>query len=376
MRVAVLGPYPPTADGPMTGPMRVIWRLTHELAALGCHVRVFDISGRKLHGSRSARVDGPIEVWSISPYDLMSIAAGLRSHDPDIVHIHGILPPFHVPLLLQRLEGARYRTVYTIHGVTAREPISFPLRLLGPVRLQRRLLQQVNHAVALSPLSRQVALDEHLIHPQRLSVIGHGVDAEWLAAAPPALAPQRSAPDLHQLLCVGGTRWVKGTDFLLDALTALPCANWHLTIAGQRTVYETRLRQEYAPLFGTGRIYCAGHLDQAQLAGLYRAATVCIFPSRYETFGLAGLEAMAAGKPLIVSDSVGMSALIEHGRNGLIVPIGNKEQLRQALTQLLADDGLRQKMGIRALETAQQETWQCKAVEYYHLFGKLIDART
>jgi len=383
MRIVVLGPYPPTWDGPMNGRTRVIGRLTQELGRLGLEVRVIDIGGSKQRGATEIVRDRQIEVWRVAPYALHRIAEGIRTFAPDVVHLHGVLPPFHVPFWLRRWGGCTYRTVYTVHGVISRELSRFPLRLMMPSRQQASLLRQVDHAVAISPLTRAMVLADGLAKPERVSVITHGADLEWLQGAADAAADaaaaspvgaeegQDSALGARRVVFVGDVLPIKGLDFLLASLSRLELGSWQLVIAGRRTAYEDELRRLHPQVFAQGLVQFAGLLGQQQLAALYHSAAVCVLPSRFEQFGLAGLEAMGAGKPLIVSDRVGLSCLIESGYNGYVVPFDDSERMAGVLGLLLQDSSLRAAVGQRALATARQETWAQKARQYQDLFRSL-----
>jgi glycosyltransferase involved in cell wall biosynthesis len=85
-----------------------------------------------------------------------------------------------------------------------------------------------------------------------------------------------------------------------------------------------------------------------------RDADLFVLPSIWEPFGIALAEAMALGLPVIVSDTDGARALVEHGAEGLIVPINDPAALAQAIIELANDPARRAAMGARSASKARR----------------------
>ena len=102
-----------------------------------------------------------------------------------------------------------------------------------------------------------------------------------------------------------------------------------------------------------------GFIPNAELGPYYeRAAAVCC-PSLREGFGVACLEAMAHGRPVVASAVGGLLDLVDDGVTGLLVPPGDVRALREALDRLLGDPGLRARMGAAARERARERfSWE------------------
>jgi alpha-maltose-1-phosphate synthase len=103
------------------------------------------------------------------------------------------------------------------------------------------------------------------------------------------------------------------------------------------------------------RVRFLGRLPRNRLFQLYHAASVVVVPSIYESFGYVAAEAMAAGTPVIASNTGGLSELIEHGKNGFLVPLNrdnsgyhsvDARKLADAQVELLQDDALRLRLGL------------------------------
>lgn len=93
-------------------------------------------------------------------------------------------------------------------------------------------------------------------------------------------------------------------------------------------------------------------LDEMQ--NLYAIAEVCLYPSSVgEPFGLTMLESLAAGKPMIVTNSGGMPEVIQDGINGYVVPIRDYEALANKITMLLGDENIKKRVGITGRKIAE-----------------------
>lgn len=88
-----------------------------------------------------------------------------------------------------------------------------------------------------------------------------------------------------------------------------------------------------------------GFLPRDELERRFERAAVVVCPSRSEGFGVVCAEAMAHGKPVVASAVGGLLGLVEHEETGLLVPPADAKALRAAIDRLLADRGLRRKLG-------------------------------
>ncbi len=93
------------------------------------------------------------------------------------------------------------------------------------------------------------------------------------------------------------------------------------------------------------------------LSTYYRAADVCLVPSRSESFGLVALEAAACGTPVVASDVGGLSSLIDHGRTGYLVEDPSPEAFAAWVRQILAEPMLAERLGSGAVMRARRYTW-------------------
>ena len=159
-----------------------------------------------------------------------------------------------------------------------------------------------------------------------------------------AAVPECPLPESQAILYAGGLIAHKGVDLLLAAYAALadefPDAK--LWIAGDgpdRAELQTAAAN-------SPRIHFLGQLDERELAGRYQGARLVVVPSLgLESSGLVVVEAMAHGRPVVVSPVGGLPELVEDGVNGLIFGRGDVADLTAKLRLLLDDRGLAQRLG-------------------------------
>jgi glycosyltransferase involved in cell wall biosynthesis len=173
-------------------------------------------------------------------------------------------------------------------------------------------------------------------------IVGHGWPAGKVrcipnfAAAPKAAAPVDRAslatPAAAPLLLgMGRLHEAKAHDVSLAALREVPEAFLWIAGAGPE---EPKLRALAEALGVADRVRFLGWRNDP--SALYRAADVCVFPSRYEPLGNVVIQAWAHGLPVVAADSQGPKALIRDGVDGLLTPVDDAGALAAGVRQVLA----------------------------------------
>ena len=135
---------------------------------------------------------------------------------------------------------------------------------------------------------------------------------------------------------------------LAQALALLPRGvDWHLTVAG-----DGPLRREVQAMFGD-RVTWADQLDRTGVAALLATGAVYVWPGCGEAYGLAYLEAQAAGLPVVAMAVAGVPEVVTDGVTGILVADGDAAGIATAITRLLGDEGLRRQMGRAARAQVQ-----------------------
>ncbi|MBV9664479.1 MAG: glycosyltransferase, partial [Actinobacteria bacterium] len=107
------------------------------------------------------------------------------------------------------------------------------------------------------------------------------------------------------------------------------------------------------------------------LSTFYRAADVCLVPSRSESFGLVALEAAACGTPVVASAVGGLRTLVDHGRTGFLVEGRDPDAFAADVRRILDDPMLAGEMAIEAALQARQYTWSIAAARLRRLYSDL-----
>ncbi len=138
----------------------------------------------------------------------------------------------------------------------------------------------------------------------------------------------------------------------LAAGLALATGDWTLSVVGDgasRPAVQAALSR-----FGD-RITYIGAIDQAALGAVYAAADLYVWPAVNEAFGMALLEAQAAGLPVVAGRVRGVPEVVRDGRTGLLVPPGDAAALGAAISRLVGDPALRRGFGAEAARWVRRE---------------------
>lgn len=173
-------------------------------------------------------------------------------------------------------------------------------------------------------------------------------------------APDGPASAEPLVLFAGRLEWRKGPDLFIKALPRLmelhPTARFCLAGGDTNTAPGGISMRDYLssllPEGASSRVQFTGFLTPEQLAKRYQESTVCVFPSRWEGFGLVAAEAMACGKPVVVSDTPGFREIISDRVTGLFAKPEDPQDLAASVNMLLCDSHLRQALGGAARDIA------------------------
>ena len=213
----------------------------------------------------------------------------------------------------------------------------------------------VNHGiaqyiVAVSAMTRQKLIDEG-IQAKRIVIIPNGItpiQAKGINRAEIRLAVGLGEEDPF-LVAVGRLVYSKAHDILIAAMPAVlerfPDAK--VGICGDG-ILRPKLEEQIQSMGLSDSVKLFGHSDNVEK--FLTSADVFVMPSLWEGLPIALLEAMSAGLPIVATRVEGVEEVVEEGKHGLLVPVGNINALADAIVQLLADSHLRRAMGIAAKE--------------------------
>ena len=197
-------------------------------------------------------------------------------------------------------------------------------------------------------------------------VIHNGANTEVFGRAEPW---PRERP---YLFAIGRLVPQKGFDLLLRAYRdAGPAAD--LLLAGEGPD-RAALEQLAAELGIADRVTFFGRADREQVPRLHGGAAYVVLPSRTdEGLPLVSIEAMAAGRALIATETGGIREAVTDGEDALLVPKGDVDALAAALARVDADPALRERLGTAALARAASFSWSSLADRYLAVFARVTD---
>jgi UDP-glucose:(heptosyl)LPS alpha-1,3-glucosyltransferase len=233
----------------------------------------------------------------------------------------------------------------------------------------------------VSTMAGEAFAREYAVDPARVRVVHPGVDVERFAA------PDRGAcrreirsrygigPSEVVVLFVGMNFEVKGLDGIMVSVAGAkerhPGRNLRLLVVGKGNF---RKYGGIARRLGIGDsvVFAGPHAEGVER--FYRASDLFMMLSKFDTFGMAALEAMAAGLPVILGAGVGAKDLLEDGRNGFIVENADDTGSAAEKVGLLLEEGLRTRMGEEAFRTAGRHTWDAVAAEVEEIYEETMAA--
>lgn len=283
---------------------------------------------------------------------------------PYVIRPHGSLDPY-----LRRRHRARkwlHELVVERHSFRHAAAIQFTtaeeLALASQSRAGRRLL---THAVTAVVPNGVVIPDESVLDTV-------AADNEDLRRRFPELRGKRI------VLFLGRLTFKKGLDILAAAFSSL-CRrrdDVHLLIAGpDNERYEARVKDWLRSANVLDRVTFAGMLRGTDKNTAFRIADMFVLPSYSENFGIAVVEAMASGLPVIVSDRVNIWREITEAAAGLVIKCDSAE-LATAISTLLDNSALRRSMGARGRALVQRSfTWEMAAETLIKLYERLLSER-
>ncbi len=225
--------------------------------------------------------------------------------------------------------------------------------------------------------------------PARISVVAPGVDHAFFG---PGFRPQaRRAlglpPDGTLLLTVGRIQPLKGIDVAVRALAALraggehePGAPFRLVVVGGPSgphgdEEQARLLRLAHGLGVERHVTLVAPQPHELLSTYYRAADVCLVPSRSESFGLVALEAAACGTPVVASAVGGLTTLVDDGRTGFLVEPSEPESFARRVRRIAAAPLLAERQSTAAVLRARRYTWRQAAADLRAIHGELLTGR-
>jgi len=368
-------------------------QLSNRLEARGHRVTALDLGDstpevrpETPHCLRLPSSYGPVQGWRLRP----ALRHLLSEETPEIIHVHGCFTTLSSVLLKDLQRHAP--VVATLHDI---RPFCYlmtrrftrtgglchrrcgfgcfssgcvkPSRWTDIFRLPRRwavdLLnlrrwRKLDRVVVPSAYLRDLAL-QHGFPPRSLRLIPHGTAV--LSSSPSAT---RKDTDPPLILFLGGLLREKGPDLFIQALGRLRARPWRAILVGDGPM-RMALEHDVKRNALVDRVRILGHIEEREIINdLLTRARLLVLPSIIpESFSLAGIEALAAGTPVVSFGLGGLGEWLRDGENGLIVADGDVVDLAYQIGRLLDDPAFAQRLGKRGYQLVAQRFTEDLAFE-------------
>ncbi|MCB1057776.1 MAG: glycosyltransferase family 4 protein [Acidobacteria bacterium] len=301
--------------------------------------------------------------------ELFALSWRLFRQDLDLYHsTHYVLPAVNP-----------CKIVVTIHDIIhLLYPEYLPSRFafFYAQQMIRRSLTRGDRIVAVSQNTKTDLMEYFGVGGRKIQVIYNGVDDAFRERLP-AEDLERTLKNLglprSYLLFVGNPKPHKNLDNVLKAYAkALRLNDFEapLVFVGDRGGREFKIRQRAEQLGIANRLLLLGHVAQEALPAVYQGATLFLYPTLYEGFGLPVVEAMASGVPVITSDNSALKEVAE-GYAHLVNPL-DVDAMAEAIAHCMGDEEHRAALAKLGLRRSKDFRWQRTAERTLEVYQSVL----
>ena len=297
---------------------------------------------------------------------------------PDIVHLQSVKRGRDL-VLVRMLRRLGFRMVYTAHDLLPHDSES-----AADERTLAEACRMVDFVIVHAESNREELISRFQVEPKKIGCIPHGSYDFFFPEPRVARKEARERLGLPAgdriALFFGVIKPYKGLEYLLEAFERIGSE-----IPSARLVIVGALFQDPGGFYRNlledvskrGNVTCVIEYVPLESVGLYFLAADAVVLPYTKTYQSGVLmAAYAAGRPVVVSDTGGLSEVVEEGRTGFVVPPREPEPLATAISRLLADPPAAEAMGRRAMELSRTNySWDCIAGATIGLYRSLATRR-
>lgn len=385
MKIVQIGPYPISKDCIRGGVESSVYGLAHALAKQHC---VYAIDLPRIGEIDRIELDEQISVYRFTNNANFNQGAVKRvkeivnvvsSLNPDVVHLHGTgLISYQ---LYRALQKRGIKLMLTVHGLLHVEKMNALKRKFSLKHLYQYVVQSITE-FRLLHRAKQIIVDTGYVEEQiwqyhhehkicrlpNMHVIPQGINEHFLSL--------KCNRDSNVILSVGSISRRKGHLLLLQAFDQVckQVPNAKLVIAGvlAEQDYYNELLSYIQQSPNKANICLFVNLPQEKLYEIYQQAQVFALHSQEESQGIALVEAMAIGLPIISTKVGGIPYVVEDGKTGFLVVYGDVENYAKKIITLLNNRKQCNDMSNCAIQEAQRYVWGNIANEVVNLYREIL----
>jgi glycosyltransferase involved in cell wall biosynthesis len=364
---------------PEYGLGRELVKLGHEVTAIS------STSAMMKHDARRHEIIDGIDVRRFNPILPSSFFYVLREKF-DLIHMHHL--GYMAPISSYAAIANKFKktpSVFTVHGIfhdpflvkNVEDP--FNDRIKGNIATKFSLLRLRNWFTH-TPLNAQRITA--LTHWEKKELVGLGIDTKKINVVPNGVETSKFKKNCGNyfkkmgvhgeiLLFVGQPTKRKGWQYLVEAMPEIlkefPDAK--MVFVGYRS---TGVIEELCKKNGVEHnAVFLGYLHEKEKIDAFKSADVFVFPTLYEGFGIIFLEAMAAGLPVVTTNSAGNGEIIKNMKNGILVEPKSSSQIAKAVIKLLNSKKLRRRLGKNGIKLANEFDWRNVVKKYTDVYEEV-----
>ena len=284
-----------------------------------------------------------------------------RIFDADIFTMHGVPHAFWIHQIRRKDMNLNDLAMAWIEKKLARNP-------------------RCKRFISVSKLASEKFLQAYDVDAKKVQVIHPGIDMERFRGLDRGQCRHeiRSLWSIDEtdivILFVSMNFDIKGLDALMAAMAKAKsndrCQKIKLLIVGKG---EEKKYGQIGKNLGIGNDIIFAGIHREKLERIYLACDIFSILSKFDTFGIAVLEAMAASLPVVISGNVGAKDLVAHGVNGFIIEDNTDMDKISEKICILMNREVRTRMGLAAHETAMNNTWESVAKKYECIYDELLE---
>jgi len=356
--------------------MEMLQEMGYEVHAAAC-----SSSGRREEVEKIG-----VTCWEIpfarSPYSPANLQAFfrlrdlLKEHHFDLIHVHTPVAAFLGRYLAKRTNQGS--VLYTAHGFHFYEgaPLRNWLLYYSAEKLAAKwtdgliVMNQEDFEAAQKRLGFCEGLNLFFVHGVGVPVLDYSYVSRDVQRTPSVRGELGINSEDVVVACIGELNANKNQSFLLDAWkrVADKRSNAHLLVVGDG-VYRQKLEKQVSEQ-NIRNVHLLGYRDDVPY--ILQETDILAHVSKREGLPKVILEAMAASKPIIATDVRGNRDLVEHDRNGFLVPLGDVDELESALLRLIDNEELRESFGRKSYEKIKDYSLDNVLLEMKEIYSRFL----
>lgn len=371
MKIAIISDY--SVDKPYGGLQTHVYHLARALSSFSVQTHIITLSSinddfkednLNIHLlKRSSRFPRLFTIMN----DSKSVLNKIKEINPDIVHVQGTHYPFNY---ISRRIPEKYPVIITVHGIIANEyKYNAGLNFFGgfiSYLLEKYAFRKAKNIIVCSEVMKEQV---HKLTDAQVYVVPNGVNCKGIGNINTNIKIKHPS-----IIYIGLLEKIKGVDVLIKATAIIKekLPYIHVYIAGEGS-QEDSLKQLVADLRLNDIIDFLGYLHDKDKYSYLKSADLCIVPSRYESFGIIILEAMACGIPIIASGVGNIPYLLKTQKNGLVVHPDDPKTLACEIIKLIKNKELQSKMKLNSLNIIKGFDWELIAKQTIAVYKEIMN---